>query len=171
MTIKKRVSNHTLKSEPEALQKLWHTFKQVVEAEKVTDIQALDEEIRRMLSIKDVKLLKLTSTLFLINPRCFLPLDKNIYFERTNGFIPIPEDNDIKQGNSTYSQACQEIQKLFDGCLPYEINRFLYSIDGITIPKISHGLSALMVMAIKVGKKGIILIKMLVQTNMEKIPI
>ena len=83
---------------------------------------------KEVLSIKNVGVVKLTQTLFLINPKKFLPID-----ERTITILPISV-NHIKEiknfGLSKYEELLLFYGNKFPECFGYEINLFLSQFTG-----------------------------------------
>ena len=84
-------------------------------------------EFDEALSIKNVGVSKLTEALFLINPREFLPFDKQ-------SLVPLQKKlNGANQVNNweTYRREFDTVRGLFPGCEPYEIQHFAYAVFGI----------------------------------------
>ena len=93
-------------------------------------IQGLDavqsSDFNQALAIKGVGLPKLTQTLFLINPREFLPFDKK-------SLISLLEKLDRKgsvKDWDAYRQEIQFVRRKFPGCELYEIQHLAYAIFG-----------------------------------------
>ena len=92
---------------------IWRLFKQA--AKESPQISSSDFDAT--LKIKNVKIKKLTQTLFMVNPNYFLPADD------TNGVLPEFQKN---VGNyDEYVTRMEAIRRIFPGCEPYEINTFL----------------------------------------------
>ncbi len=92
---------------------VWRLFKQA--AKESPQISSSDFDAT--LKIKNVKIKKLTQTLFMVNPNYFLPADD------TNGVLPEFRKN---VGNyDEYVDRMEAIKCEFPGCEPYEINTFL----------------------------------------------
>ena len=92
---------------------IWRLFKQA--AKESPQISSSDFDAT--LKIKNVKIKKLTQTLFMVNPNYFLPADD------TNGVLPEFRKN---VGNyDEYVDRMEAIKCKFPGCEPYEINTFL----------------------------------------------
>ena len=74
------------------------------------------------LDLPEVDVKKLTQTLFLVNPRRFLPFDNT-----TEGYSECTE-SDLREDNGyeNYKSAVNEIRQKFPECEPFEINYFLY---------------------------------------------
>lgn len=87
---------------------LWRLFR-----EAIKDNPNIDLDFKKALDIKEIGVAKLTQTLFLINPKYFLPLDS------FTGVLS--EARDPK-----YQSHLKKFQDAFPGCQPYEINMFLY---------------------------------------------
>ncbi|MYD62333.1 MAG: AAA domain-containing protein [Gemmatimonadetes bacterium] len=81
-------------------------------------------------ALKYIGVPKLTQTLFLINPKYFLPVDDRTYYSvETLGLPPLSEIvNKINKddGYEEYKSVLKKLKKAFPGCEPYEINMFLY---------------------------------------------
>ena len=82
------------------------------------------------LKINGVGVTRLTQTLFLINPKYFLPVDDRTYYSvETLGLPPLSEIvNKINKedGYEEYQSVLKKLKKAFPECEPYEINMFLY---------------------------------------------
>ena len=87
---------------------LWRLFREAIKDNPNTDL-----DFKKALDIKEIGVEKLTQTLFLINPKYFLPLDS------FTGVLS--EARDPK-----YQSRLKEFKDAFPGCQPYEINMFLY---------------------------------------------
>ena len=87
---------------------LWRLFR-----EAIKDNPNIDLDFKKALDITEIGVEKLTQTLFLINPKYFLPLDS------FTGVLS--EARDPK-----YQSRLKEFKDAFPECQPYEINMFLY---------------------------------------------
>ena len=95
---------------------LWKLFRQVVGDEPQIDPTIF----REILGIPGTKLVKLTQTLFLINPDYFVSAD-------VLSDVPANADMDMKSRDfDDYKSAMRKAQQTFPGCRPYELNLFLY---------------------------------------------
>ena len=94
---------------------LWHLFRQAVR--EIPTIVA--EDFNTALNIHNVAMRKLTQTLFIVNPRHFLPADK------TNKILPWPEFQKDVMNYKEYGARMDAIKGWFPECDPYEINTFL----------------------------------------------
>ena len=75
------------------------------------------------LAMPGVAMAKLTQTLFLINPKAFLPFDEQ-------SLLPLrPELRGVHDW-TTYRQELEAVRKMFPGCEPYEIQHFAYAVFG-----------------------------------------
>ena len=95
---------------------LWRLFRQAAKDEP--DIQS--EDFSEALKIKNVAIVKLTQTLFIINPNHFLPAD------HTSDVLPWPKFKEPVKNYEEYEARLDDIKALFPGCSPYEINTFLH---------------------------------------------
>ena len=95
---------------------LWKLFRQVVEHEPQVD----PTTFREVLEIKFVAPVKLTHTLFLINPDYFVPADALQHVPANKGMDPKKCDHD------GYMAAMDKAKQTFRECRAYEINTFLY---------------------------------------------
>ena len=103
---------------------LWNLFKQVVESEIDPD------DFKRVLNIRNVGVKKLTQTLFLINPKYFLPVDDSTgaISEFLLDLTPRETRRKIKNdGWGQYLSVLEKFKERFPGCWPYEINMYLQS--------------------------------------------
>ena len=101
---------------------LWRLFRNAVQG--LDAVQGSD--FNEALNIDGVKIPKLTQTLFLINPREFLPFDDqslNPLREKLGQAGPV-EDWD------TYRRELGLVRGKFPGCEPYEIQHLAYAIFG-----------------------------------------
>lgn len=71
------------------------------------------------LDIHNVGIPKLTQTLFIANPRYFLPADRGI-------LAALPKHEDVNDYRG-YVAVMEAVRHRFPGCHPYEINTFLYT--------------------------------------------
>ena len=94
---------------------LWRLFRQAVR--EIPTIVA--EDFNTALNIHNVAMRKLTQTLFIVNPRHFLPADK------TNKILPWPEFQKDVMNYKEYGARMDAIKGWFPECDPYEINTFL----------------------------------------------
>ena len=94
---------------------LWRLYKQAVRVGAEPAIQPGD--FNAALAIPEVGISKLTQTLFIANPRYFLPVDKTIR-------AALPKLDPVKDYES-YLGVMGNIMGWFPGCHPYEINTFL----------------------------------------------
>ena len=95
---------------------LWKLFRQVVEHEPQVD----PTTFREVLEIKFVAPVKLTHTLFLINPDYFVPADALQHVPANKGMDPKNCDHD------GYMTAMDKAKQTFRECRAYEINTFLF---------------------------------------------
>ena len=105
---------------------LWRLFRQAEKYRPEMD----PDDFMYVLGIKGVKIVKLTHTLFLINPNYFLPVDSASpdLFDA----LSLPTPSSIESGGyETYRSFFERLKRAFPGCEPYEINMFLY----LTKPK------------------------------------
>ncbi len=102
---------------------LWRVFSSAVSDGKIDE-----SEFERVLDLPNVDVNKFTQTLFLINPRCFLPIGAT-----TKDFA----DNDRKArikgngGYTIYGSITREVRETFPNCELYEINYFLYCRESL----------------------------------------
>ena len=95
-------------------QLLWSLFRRSVQG-----IDSVDAgEFNAALDIGNVSRVKLTQTLFLINPLQFIPCD-----DKMKRLVALP-DNEFNWGR--YLEWLQNVRDLFPGCDPYEINLFAF---------------------------------------------
>ncbi len=114
---------------------LWSLFRRAIENDPIID----QDNFKKVLDIKNVSIAKLTQTLFLLNPAYFLVVDNSI--EVLSEVLDLPKRSEIEKeikkdsGYKMYIYVLEQIEKVFPGCQPYEINMFLYlqkSNQGIT---------------------------------------
>ena len=124
--------NGTPPKERDALDRLWILFRDTYNAKKYSEIT--DERIRQ--TIQDIcgaGLVNLTQTLFLINPRVFLPIDDRTLHLSANKNICSKNQKEItkqvKSGELQFSDVMESLLKPFPGCFPYEINQIGYLIE------------------------------------------
>ena len=101
---------------------LWRLFRNAVQG--LDAVQGSD--FNEALNIDGVKIPKLTQTLFLINPREFLPFDDqslNPLREKLGQAGPVEDWN-------TYRRELGLVRGRFPGCEPYEIQHLAYAIFG-----------------------------------------
>ena len=94
---------------------IWKLFRQAAEEEPKIE----SSDFNDALEIKQVAIKKLTQTLFIVNPRHFLPADED------NKVLPWPEFQKEVGNYTDYLARMKSIRKMFPGCEPYEINTFL----------------------------------------------
>lgn len=104
---------------------LWRLYKETVQ----DNPKIGPDDFKNALEIKYTGVSKLTQTLFLINPKYFLPVDNST--EVLSEALGLPAlskiENEIKDGGyEKYLSVLKKIKKAFPGCQPYEINMFLY---------------------------------------------
>ena len=104
---------------------LWRLYKETVQ----DNPKIGPDDFKNALKIKYTGVSKLTQTLFLINPKYFLPVDNST--EVLSEALGLPAlskiENEIKDGGyEKYLSVLKKIKKAFPGCQPYEINMFLY---------------------------------------------
>ena len=103
---------------------LWRLFR-----EAIKDNPNIDLDFKRALDIKEIGVAELTQTLFLINPKYFLPVDNPT--EVLSEALGLPALDTIQEeikngGYEKYLSVLKKIKKAFPECQPYEINMFLY---------------------------------------------
>ena len=96
---------------------LWRLYRQAVRIDAEPAIQPGD--FNAALGIYNVGIPKLTQTLFIANPRYFLPADRGI-------LAVLPEHEDVNDYGG-YVAVMEGVKNRFPGCHPYEINTFLYT--------------------------------------------
>ncbi len=80
---------------------------------------AITETFAKSLQVKGVGISKLTQVLFLINPRAFLPFDKNALLPLGIGRFSTPPP---EMSWAEYFDEMGRIRTAFPGCQPYELN-------------------------------------------------
>ena len=87
-----------------------------------------DADVITFLGLQSVGCSKLTQTLFLINPRAYLPIDDKLYLTEEDTYKTSLELMTAmkKTGYSPYRQAMDEIRRHYPGCDFWEINLFNY---------------------------------------------
>lgn len=98
---------------------LWNLFKQVYGGSSI-----VENDFRNVLFIKNVGFTKLSQSMFLINPKLYIPFDTQM------NSLPVPELSDLKEvvsgidqkGIGIYLKAIQKLKSAFPGCELYEIN-------------------------------------------------
>lgn len=96
---------------------LWKLFRQAVKHEPHIEV----EDFHAALNIKMVGVRKLTQCLFLINPRCFIPIDKSF-----PNFTSIKGQIEEQKGWNVCLKAIDRTKQSFQGCHLYEIARIFY---------------------------------------------
>ena len=100
---------------------LWRLFRQAVPV----DPEIEPNDFKDVLEIKNVATPKLTQSLFLINPRYFLPVDTSS--ADLSQTLDLPTPSEIESGGyETYRSFLDRVKRAFPGCQPYEINMLLY---------------------------------------------
>ena len=105
---------------------LWRLFREAVK----DDPKIGPDDFKKALKIKDVGVKKLTQTLFLINPRYFLPMNGSTGV--LSEALGVPAQSEIEKemkkdgGYGKYLSVQETYKKIFSECQPYEINMFLY---------------------------------------------
>ena len=94
---------------------IWRLFKQAAKESPKISSSDFDDTLK----IKNVKMKKLTQTLFMVNPNYFLPADDD------NGVLPWPEFQKDVGNYEEYVARMDAIKCKFPACEPYEINTFL----------------------------------------------
>ena len=98
---------------------LWRLFKQAAPINERPVIAP--EDIDAVLNLPNVGLAKLTQTLFIANPRHFLPA-----FSRAKAILgQHPELDGFVNSYGGYVRQAEALRRFFPGCGPYEINIFL----------------------------------------------
>ena len=88
---------------------LWRLFREAIKYNPKIN----PDDFKKALDVKEIGVVKLTQTLFLINPKYFLPMDS------FTGILSEARDPE-------YQSRLKEFKDAFPGCQPYEINMFLY---------------------------------------------
>ena len=103
---------------------LWSLFRKAVDDEKTIDQQ----NFSNVLGIPGVGVSKLTQCLFLINPGCFFPVDKQKGLTRLLGTSLYAREKAVNSENgfNNYETILKNIKKFFPRCSFPEINQFLY---------------------------------------------
>lgn len=102
---------------------LWSLFSDAVNGK---DLSAND--FNDVLSIKNVGVVKLTQTLFIINAEKFLPIDERTITILPNSINPTKEIKNI--GLPKYEELLNFYRNKFPECFGYEINLFLSQFTG-----------------------------------------
>ena len=98
---------------------LWRLFRQAAPIHENPTIQP--EDFNAVLEIRNVGMNKLTQTLFIANPRHYLPA-----FSSDKPTLPHhPELKGVVRNYEDYLHQMKTLRRLFPGCEPYEINIFL----------------------------------------------
>ena len=104
---------------------LWKLFRRAVKDEKKIDQQ----NFKDVLKIPNVRIRKMTQSLFIINPKRFLPIDMSTEVISKNllgvNFFEL-EKEIFEGGYEKYKFIIKTIKSYFPGCHFYEINQFLY---------------------------------------------
>ena len=114
--------------EPSSTEMLWNLFQHAADANSAGE-DRMSEDFAVVLSAPDVSVDKLTGTLFLIDPKRFLPVNKWIIdpMSRYLGANFPRVENSIEQdGYVRYKEIGGRIQRAFPSCHPYEIQAFLF---------------------------------------------
>lgn len=98
---------------------IWSLFKAAYKNETIDS-----DDFANVLKLKNVKTIKLTQVLFLINPEIFIPFDTQM------NSLPIPELANLQEsvakiesnGYAAYENALEKLKNAFPGCQMYEIN-------------------------------------------------
>lgn len=104
---------------------LWNLFSGAVK----NDLEIDPDDFENALKINGVGVARLTQTLFLINPKYFLPVDKTYYLADALGLPVLSKiENEIKKagGYEVYRSVLKKLREAFPECQPHEINMFLY---------------------------------------------
>ena len=96
---------------------LWRLFRQA--AEETPNIER--DDFNAALDIPNVGMVKLTQTLFITNPKYFLPVDSAI----STALPQLGRHEDV-QDYDGYVTRMDAIKELFPGCEPYEIHTILF---------------------------------------------
>lgn len=102
---------------------LWNLFSNTVNG---NDLSSYD--FKDVLSLKNVGVVKLTQTLFLINAEKFLPIDERTITILPNTINPIKEIKNL--GLPKYDELLGFYKNKFPECFGYEINLFLSQFTG-----------------------------------------
>jgi hypothetical protein len=102
---------------------LWSLFSDAVNGK---DLSA--DDFNDVLSIKNVGVVKLTQTLFIINAEKFLPIDERTITILPNSINPIKEIKNL--GLPKYEELLNFYRNKFPECFGYEINLFLSQFTG-----------------------------------------
>ena len=102
---------------------LWHLFRQAAPIHANPTIEPKDFDA--VLNLPKVGLAKLTQTLFIANPRHYLPA-----FSRAKVILgPHPELEGFVNSYGGYVRQAETLRRFFPGCDAYEINIFLITQD------------------------------------------
>lgn len=102
---------------------LWNLFSDAVNGKDLNT-----QNFNDVLSIKNVGVVKLTQTLFIINAEKFLPIDERTITILPNSSNPTKEIK--KLGLEKYEELLKFYSKKFPECYGYEINLFLSQFTG-----------------------------------------
>ncbi len=119
--------------EQKALDRLWSLFCDSYRADEYADIEDGDKRIQQtILKSHQVGLVSLTHTLFLINPKVFLPIDdRTLHLSADENIRSMSEDGvrkQIEKDKLQFSDVMESLRKPFPDCHPYEINLFGYLV-------------------------------------------
>lgn len=104
---------------------LWNLFNQATTSGEISEI-----DFNEALKIKYVKSTKLTHTLFLINPKKFLPVDIRMSNLPIFSIVAKEINQSIDNfGLSYYRQIVETVKRSFPGCELFEINLLSYLIS------------------------------------------
>ena len=98
---------------------LWRLFKQATPIHENPTIEP--EDFNAALELGNVGMSKLTQTLFIANPRHYLPADDSA----NQALVHHPAIEGKVKNYEDYLHRMETIKSLFPGCEPYEINIFL----------------------------------------------
>ena len=113
---------------PSSTELLWNLFLHAAGADSASE-DRMSENFAGVLSIADVDVGKLTETLFLIDPKRFLPVDKQVIDPMSRYLdekFPQVENSIEQDGYVRYKEIIGQIQCAFPGCHSYEIQAFLF---------------------------------------------
>ena len=108
---------------PRADSRHWEMFDQACAFDGESHGAVNADTFAKVLQIKGVGVAKLTQVLFLINPKAFLPIDKNALLPLGIGRFSKPP------ASMSWADCADEMARIrtaFPGCEPYEINLFGY---------------------------------------------
>jgi hypothetical protein len=104
---------------------LWEMYSIIISGNEIAD-----DDFLKFLGLKSVGCSKLTQTMFLINPKAYLPIDNNLFIMEDDQYFSLSElKKAIDQyGYTPYKQAMEDVSGHFPGCYMCEINLFSYMI-------------------------------------------